>query len=301
MLRFLKVFLAFFLLHSGIVFSQNRVDTLLNYLNDGGDSKHIMIFAHRGDWRNAPAENSLLAYQKCIDAGLDGIEVDLQMTKDSVLVIMHDETLDRTTTGTGPVSDYRYEDLKKFFLKSPIGVITRLNIPTFEEVLELSKDKILVQVDKWKPYYKEVTRLVKKHNCERQIVIRTTDPSKSFQERYGNIWDGFIVMPVLVCKGNDVDEIRYKDFVSNYATPAISFSFVSEDFEILNKMKETKSRGQRLWLNSLWNTFNAGHDEELAQTDLDNSYGWLIDQGANIIFSDNPMYLKQYLISVNRW
>ena len=84
----------------------SRVDTLRSLILDGGKSNYVMIFAHRGDWRNAPAENSLLAYQRCIDEGIDGIEIDLQMTRDGVLVVMHDETLDRTTTGKGKVCDY---------------------------------------------------------------------------------------------------------------------------------------------------------------------------------------------------
>ena len=117
----------------------SRVDTLRSLILDGGKSNYVMIFAHRGDWRNAPAENSLLAYQRCIDEGIDGIEIDLQMTRDGVLVVMHDETLDRTTTGKGKVCDYTLEELKNLYLLSPIGVVTRQRIPTFEEVLKLAK------------------------------------------------------------------------------------------------------------------------------------------------------------------
>ena len=153
-----------------------RVDTLLQYMHDKGKSKHVMIFAHRGNWRNS-AENSVQAFQDCIDEGLDGIEVDLQMTKDGVLVIMHDDTLDRTTTGSGKVADHTMAELRKLNLLTPIGVKTRQKIPTFEEILRLAKDKILIQVDKWKPYGKQVAELVKKHGCERQIVLRTTDNS----------------------------------------------------------------------------------------------------------------------------
>ena len=60
---------------------QNRMDFLLDKLNDGGKSDYVMIIAHRGDWRNAP-ENSLQAYQSCIDAGFDTIEHGTFMTLD---------------------------------------------------------------------------------------------------------------------------------------------------------------------------------------------------------------------------
>ena len=278
----------------------NRVDTLLQYMHDGGKSKHVMIFAHRGNWRNS-AENSILAFQDCINEGLDGIEVDLQMTKDSVLIIMHDETLDRTTTGSGKVSDYTIDELRKLRLLNPIGVKTRQTIPTFEQVLLLAKDKILIQVDKWKAYGQQVADLAKKYNCERQIILRTTDNSKATKQKYGNLLDNLIVMPVLVCKGGNVDEDNLQDFIKNYSSPVMSFSFIREDYPILRKIKNLQEMGYRIWFNSLWDTFNAGHDDELAVTDPDNSYGWLINHGANIIFSDNPILLKKYLIKINRW
>lgn len=278
----------------------NRVDTLLQYMHDGGKSKHVMIFAHRGNWRNS-AENSIQAFQDCINEGLDGIEVDLQMTKDSVLIIMHDETLDRTTTGSGKVSDYTIDELRKLRLLNPIGVKTRQTIPTFEQVLLLAKDKILIQVDKWKAYGQQVADLAKKYNCERQIILRTTDNSKATKQKYGNLLDNLIVMPVLVCKGGNVDEENLQDFIKNYSSPVMSFSFIREDYPILRKIKNLQEMGYRIWFNSLWDTFNAGHDDELAVTDPDNSYGWLINHGANIIFSDNPILLKKYLIKINRW
>ncbi|EFV03471.1 glycerophosphodiester phosphodiesterase family protein [Segatella salivae] len=294
------VLLLFIVIPFSALSKGNRVDTLLQYMHDGGKSKHVMIFAHRGNWRNS-AENSIQAFQDCINEGLDGIEVDLQMTKDSVLVIMHDETLDRTTTGSGKVSDYTIDELRKLRLLNPIGVKTRQTIPTFEQVLLLAKDKILIQVDKWKAYGQQVADLAKKYNCERQIILRTTDNSKATKQKYGNLLDNLIVMPVLVCKGGNVDEENLQDFIKNYSSPVMSFSFIREDYPILRKIKNLQEMGYRIWFNSLWDTFNAGHDDELAVTDPDNSYGWLINHGANIIFSDNPILLKKYLIKINRW
>ena len=71
-----------------------------------------MIFAHRGFSGYYP-ENTMLAFQKTAEESLaDGIELDIQMTKDGELVIMHDETLDRTTNGSGYLKDYTLEELK---------------------------------------------------------------------------------------------------------------------------------------------------------------------------------------------
>ena len=65
-------------------------------------------FAHRGFSGKYP-ENTMLAFQKAIEVGADGIELDVQLTKDGEVVIIHDETIDRTTDGKGYVVDYTYE------------------------------------------------------------------------------------------------------------------------------------------------------------------------------------------------
>ena len=70
-------------------------------------------FAHRGFSGKYP-ENTLLAFRKAIEAGADGIELDVHLSCDGIPVIIHDETLDRTTNGTGPVSSYTAEELKGF-------------------------------------------------------------------------------------------------------------------------------------------------------------------------------------------
>lgn len=277
----------------------SRVDTLRSLILDGGKSNYVMIFAHRGDWRNAPAENSLLAYQRCIDEGIDGIEIDLQMTRDGVLVVMHDETLDRTTTGKGKVCDYTLEELKNLYLLSPIGVVTRQRIPTFEEVLELAKGRILILVDKWLKIKDLVIETAKRHNCLSQIVLRSSLSSFRFQEKVGSLPNEIIYIPVLVCKGKG-DLEKLNDIMNNYTIPIASFSFIRDDFEILKQIPLLKKKGYRIWLNSLWGKFNGGHDDELGFIDVSNSYEWLINSGANIIFSDNPLRLRDYLKNINK-
>ncbi|WP_290145569.1 glycerophosphodiester phosphodiesterase family protein, partial [Muribaculum intestinale] len=98
-----------------------RVDSLREAIYSPAPFKRPIVIAHRGDWRSG-TENSLRAIRRCIDMGVDIVELDIAMTRDSVLVLMHDETIDRTTTGSGRVSDYTLEQLKDFNLRSPIGV-----------------------------------------------------------------------------------------------------------------------------------------------------------------------------------
>lgn len=281
----------FFILN---VSAQNKgFDFLQKKMYDGGKSNYVMIFAHRGNWRGAP-ENSLQAYKQCIDGGIDGVEIDVHMTKDSAIVMMHDDTVDRTTTGTGLVSDYTLEEIKKLNLKSPIGVITRQKVPTLDEVLELCKGKVYIQIDKWQPCKEKVLEIIHKHKMLKQCIFRGTFNSKVYEEKYAKLLKGCIFSPVVVCNGK-TDDQKLDDYMNHIKTPIMSLSFKRDDYPILNRAEEMKKHGYRIWYNSLWDTFNGGHDDEMALDDPDGSYGWLLDKGANIIFCDNSFLLLDYL------
>lgn len=93
----------------------------------------MKIIAHRGYSGRYP-ENTMLAFRKAVEAGCDGIELDVHETKDGQLVIIHDETLDRTTDGSGPVRDYTLAELKRFNAAGPYAdKIPPERIPSFEE------------------------------------------------------------------------------------------------------------------------------------------------------------------------
>lgn len=97
-------------------------------------------FAHRGFSGKYP-ENTMLAFEKAIAEGVDGIELDIQLTKDGEVVIIHDEKIDRTTDGEGYVVDYTYEELSKFDASYIYrGKMGFNKIPTLREYFELVKD-----------------------------------------------------------------------------------------------------------------------------------------------------------------
>jgi glycerophosphoryl diester phosphodiesterase len=73
--------------------------------------KNVCIFAHRGSKGTHP-ENTLSAFEEALRSGADGIELDVHLTKDGELAVIHDETIDRTTTLSGYVKDYTAEELK---------------------------------------------------------------------------------------------------------------------------------------------------------------------------------------------
>ena len=95
----------------------------------------MKIWAHRGCSQRYP-ENTLLAFEKALKIkGLAGIELDIQLTKDRHMVVLHDERVDRTTEGIGCVRDYTLADLKRLHIYADVHPTQQ--IPTIEEVLDL--------------------------------------------------------------------------------------------------------------------------------------------------------------------
>lgn len=143
-----------------------------------GEKKHMKIFAHRGFSGKYP-ENTMLAFHKAYEVGCDGIELDVQMTKDGVLVIMHDETIDRTTNGKGNLRDYTYEELCQFDCYGAFkGEYEFQKIPTLREYLEWVKPTgLLTNIElKNSVYYYEgleekVFEMVKELEMENQILF----------------------------------------------------------------------------------------------------------------------------------
>ncbi|MDE6491513.1 MAG: glycerophosphodiester phosphodiesterase family protein, partial [Muribaculaceae bacterium] len=87
------------------------------------DNKSVIVASHRADWRNFP-ENSLEGIESAIAMGVDIVELDVHMTKDSVLILMHDSTLDRTSTGHGKISNATLEEIKALNLKNGCNIRT---------------------------------------------------------------------------------------------------------------------------------------------------------------------------------
>lgn len=164
------------------------------------------IWAHRGASGYAP-ENTLAAFEIAIKMKADGIELDVQMTKDGELVVIHDETLDRVCLFSGWVKDYTLKELKALNVNNNFLYQARMKIPTLKEVFELVKDTDLminIELKNGIIFYKDieekVINLVKEHKLLSRIVfssfnhisimkIKHLEPSAQVGFIYG---DGFL-------------------------------------------------------------------------------------------------------------
>jgi len=135
------------------------------------------IWGHRGAYAHAP-ENTLTGFQMAADMGADGVELDIQLTKDGEVVVIHDESVDRTSDGHGFVKDYTLSELKKFNINKR-GIIPPrfMEIPTLAEVLELLKSmelKINIELKTGIIFYEKIEEkaleIVGKYDISNKVV-----------------------------------------------------------------------------------------------------------------------------------
>jgi glycerophosphoryl diester phosphodiesterase len=144
--------------------------------------KRPLIFAHRGASKAAP-ENTLPAFEAAMRLGADGVETDVQYSSDGAMVIFHNTTLEKTSTGTGRVTAYTLAELRQLDAGSwfdPTFAGTR--IPTLDEALELLKGKLLINVELKvldslrSGLGADAVRAIRAHDMADQVVISSFNP-----------------------------------------------------------------------------------------------------------------------------
>jgi len=152
----------------------NKTEELYQFLKWSPDNRFPLISAHRGGPMPGFPENCIETFANATTYNPVIIEFDIAYSKDSVMVIMHDDKLDRTSTGKGNIGDYTYEELKAFNLKDDDGKETSFKIPTLDSVLSWSKGKVLLTIDLKKGVsYAKVIEKVRQYKVESNSIIIT--------------------------------------------------------------------------------------------------------------------------------
>ena len=278
-------------------FAQDRVSLIREKLLNRNQSS-VIVVAHRGDWRNFP-ENSLEAIDNAIKMGVDVVELDVQRTKDGKLILMHDSTLNRTTTGEGQIAEITLDSIQKLRLKNGYAVRTIHKVPTLEEALLHAKGKIMVNLDKADRYFDQVYALMEKTGTTKQVIMKGTKSVKEVKELYGDYLADVIYMPI-VDLDNQNAESEIERFVQEMNPVAFELLFVKDTNPLPVKVKEKLAGKSLIWYNTLWDTMAGGHDDDRSLSNPDDGYGYLIDTlGARILQTDRPQYLLDYLRSRN--
>lgn len=253
---------------------------------------YIKVIAHRGDWRNAP-ENSLKGLLNCIKMGVDMVEVDLAMTKDSILVLMHDETIDRTTNGKGFIKDWTLDSLKKLRLRLYDDTPTDERIPTLEELMMLSKGKTEIFIDKGYQYIEQAHKILKKTETLREAHFLGFVSVDKFKQDYPELHRIVNYIPLVLPSDTIEQQLRsYQQIAPKYYL----YSFQNEDSLQLSTAANISSKSYAIATTQVAR-YCAGHTDSLSLKNPEKGWGWLVSKGFNTICTDFPEQLIDYLKS----
>lgn len=162
-----------------------------------------ILLAHRGDLAHAP-ENTLPSFSQAIQKGADGVELDAKLTVDGHVIVIHDETVDRTTNGKGKVASFTLDDIRRLDAGAWFGAkFAGTQVPLLEEVFETVGKNRLINIELTNYFsprdglVKKVCELIKRHNNAGQIIFSSFLPSnlKVAAQTLPEIPRGLLAMP----------------------------------------------------------------------------------------------------------
>lgn len=212
-----------------------------------GFSQSPIIIAHRGASAYAP-ENTILAFKKAIEMGATIIETDVHQTKDGVVVIMHDLSVDRTTNGKGLIKDISYNDFKQLFIVQQKNVLKE-NPPTLEEAIIAinGRCKLLIELKKGNSYYpnieNNILELINKYNAHSWISTIHSfekEPLLNIAKRDSNINLQKLIVFKFPLVSFNFDEHFSKDDYNNWQGVNVYYKFCSKKLvRKLHKLNKT--------------------------------------------------------------
>lgn len=272
------------------------------WLFDCNDHR-VMIASHRGKFSSSVMENTSLAFQLALGEGADMVEMDLDKTRDGVLVGHHDQDMTRLFHNSGKISDYTLEELQEMALYNYVGEICEEKLETFQEILTALKNQALLVLDKCWDDWDDVYELLKQYSMNDQAIFKFyIENEASYQ--WAKAHPDCVFVPMLK---NTADLSRVAALKEWTQVPALEILPVKETDAVFQKETFEWLRNHRIkvWCNSLSLAkrlvYGAGFDD-LKSLRYGGNYGWkrLVEQGVAIIQTDWPYELKQYLLA-NGW
>jgi glycerophosphoryl diester phosphodiesterase len=231
----------------------------------------VVIIAHRGEHLHHP-ENTLAAFQGAIDAGADYIELDVRTTSDGKFVLLHDNTLDRTTNGMGEVAKHTFAEIRALdagikFSKAFAGT----KVPTLDEALDLAHGKINVYVDTKAADPQQLVDTIVAHDMQDHVVI------------FGNpflLYEVLKIRPTLRMMPEAVNVDVCKFLLRSLPLQVVAFD--ASDFTDA-AIAAAKEAHAQIFV------------DRLGEVDTPESWQKAIEQGANGIQTNRPADLAAYL------
>lgn len=292
----------------------NRAEAIAAQIHDP-HSKYVVVTCHRGDWRNFP-ENSIPAIESIIRMGADIMELDLKITKDSVLVLSHDGTVTRCTNfssvfrnepgKSARVSELTLEEIKRLSLKRAHNIaIDTLRMPTLREALLCCKDRICVNVDQGYEFYDQVLAITEELGVTDQILIKGKKPIEVVAAHEAAYEHNMMYMPIVDIQRPAGIEL-FNSYLEQGVVPlAYEVCWQNNDDGAFDEAcKKIIAQGSKVWVNTIWASLcgGDGNDDDAAYVAADpgDVYQQYLDKGVSMIQTDRPEFLINWLTKQGR-
>ncbi len=235
-----------------------------------------MVSAHRGGPYPGFPENAIETFEHVLKYTPSIIELDVAMTRDSVLVLMHDDELDRTTNGTGKVNEVDFAYVQSLFLEDNEGNLTEFKVPTLDEALIWTKGKALLTVDiKRSVPFEKVVDAVRKNKSETYAALITYS-FEAAKKLHGMAPE--LMLSVTIRNEEELGRLEETGIPWNRV---IAFTGVTERTPEFNKALHEK--GVFTILGTL------GNLDKSAEARGDELYATFVQNGADILATDRPI------------
>lgn len=268
-------------LSTSATFQLRSIDDLYQFMTYD-ENRYPLVSAHRGGPSASYPENAIATFAFVAKSMPVIIECDVRLSKDSVLVLMHDQTLDRTTNGNGDVSNYTLQELKRLKLKDASGEITPYLIPTLEEALIWGRGKVIYTLDVKKEVpYSLVSQAIQKHNAQPFCIVITYNANQAAAVYRA---DPTLMISATVTNEEDFDRLTEKQIPDNLLVAFIGTKQANP--KLISKLH---SHGIKTILGTI------GNLDKQAKSKGYQVYAEYIENGADIISTDRPLEAQKAL------
>lgn len=271
------LFLSIFTLNGSIHAQMNDMPLPVSLYSENTDN--FVVIGHRGASAYYP-ENTMSAFKAAYEMGAEMIELDILLSRDGIPVVIHDETLERTTNGAGKVADHTYEELSKLDAGTWFGEEhAGERIPSLEEVLQFAKGKVAVNI--------EIKTEAVSDKLENGIEKKAYDIVKAYQMQDHVLFSSFDYRAVAHLKEIDVNiavALLYEKQQSVGRSPAqLVDTFGAEAFNCSYRQFSKKWAEETRSANIPVFVYTVNKERKMKK---------MIRRGASGIFSDKPDVLK---------
>ncbi len=257
-----------------------------------------LITAHRGVTGGNIPGNTLAAFDAALLQGADMIELDVSNSIDGELFVFH--------PGMEPVflhmedkllSDIPAAEIRKLRFLNSDATPTQFGVNTFDEALEHLKGRCYINVDKFWNNVDLIVKAIRRHNMMDQILVKTRPNEEVYRYLEENAPD---VNYMAILKDHDDQTEQLLKRKLHYVGAEVLFDTEDSEFAAEAYVERMHKAGLLVWVNAIVYNYKtvltAGHNDDISVSGrMDKGWGWLLDKRYDIIQTDWPMMLKQYI------